>query len=166
MLKYQTFLRNFIKNAFYSRNLVINKNWCIQKLPLRHSFVAAQRNIVGLLLPHTVSPVAMSVGPRQRTVRSDSRSSCNCRNFSTDLDQTIAKKMHEVKPFQRLPDNVKPKHYKLSLVPDLKSFLFRGDVSIQIEVGLTFHMPVFGKKQISSLHYIFLRITFVQYPLQ
>lgn len=145
MFNFQRFTSYFMNNASCSRNLVINKNWCIHKLPLRHSFVAAQRNIVGLLLLHTVSSVAMSVGPRQRTVRSDSRSSCNCRKFSTDFDQTIAKKMHEVKPFQRLPDNVKPRHYKLSLVPDLQLFIFRGDVSIQIEVGLTFHMPVFRK---------------------
>lgn len=146
MFKYQRIISKALQNAVCSRNLVIDKNCCIKKIPLRHSFVSAQRKIVCLRLLHTVSPVAMSVGPRQRTVRSDSRSSCNnCRNFSTDLDQTIAKKMPEVKPFQRLPDNVKPKHYKLSLVPDLKSFIFRGDVSIQIEVGLTFHMPVFVK---------------------
>lgn len=136
MFSLQKFIPNIQKHLIGCRNITINKNWCIEKVPLRHSFVAAQRKIVRLRLLHTVSPVAMSVGPRQRTVTSDSRSSCNCRKFSTDLDQTIAKKMHEVKPFQRLPDNVRPKHYKLSLVPDLKSFIFRGDVSIQIEVGL------------------------------
>lgn len=146
MLKLETFISIVQKNLSSYRNVVIDKNWCIQKVPLRHSFVTAQRKIVRLRLLHTVSPVAMSVGPRQRTVTSDSGRSCNYRKISTDLDQTIANKMHEVKPFQRLPDNVKPKHYKLSLVPDLKSFIFRGDVSIQIEVGLSFHMPVFSVK--------------------
>lgn len=42
--------------------------------------------------------------------------------------------MPEGKPFERLPENVKPKHYQLSLVPDLKSLTFQGEVSIQIEV--------------------------------
>lgn len=146
MLNFQKLIPNIQRNVSLYRNVAIDKNWCIQRVPLRHSFVTAQRKIVRLRLLHTVSPVAMSVGPRQRTVTSDSVSSCNYRKISTDLDQTIANKMHEVKPFQRLPDNVKPKHYKLSLVPDLKSFIFRGNVSIQIEVGLSFHMPVFAIK--------------------
>lgn len=150
MLNLQKLISNVQKNLLACRNIIINKNWCIEKVPLRHSFDAAQRKIVRLRLLHTVSTVAMSVGPRQRTVLSDSRSN-NYRKFSTDLDQTIAKKMHEVKPFQRLPDNVKPKHYKLSLVPDLKSFIFRGDVSIQIEVGLLSICRYLPEKYISRI---------------
>lgn len=146
MLNLKKIISNVQKSMSCYRNTVIDKNWCIQKVPLRHSFVTAQRKIVRLRLLHTVSPVAMSVGPRQRTVTSDSGSSRNYRKVSIDLDHTNANKMHEVKPFQRLPDNVKPKHYKLSLVPDLKLFCFRGDVSIQIEVGLSFHMPVLSIK--------------------
>lgn len=40
------------------------------------------------------------------------------------------------KPFERLPTSVKPKHYKLVLTPDLKRFIFKGEVFIQIEVSL------------------------------
>lgn len=137
----QRLIPNCLKNASLYRNSVIVKNWCILKVPLRHSFVTAPRKIVRLRRYHSVSAVAMSVGQKQGTFYSDSPISCNCSNYqkvSTVLDQTTTRKMPEVKPFQRLPDNVKPKHYKLSLVPDLKSFIFRGDVSIQIEVGLPF----------------------------
>lgn len=45
-------------------------------------------------------------------------------------------KMPERKPFERLPTSVKPKHYKLVLTPDLKTFVFKGEVSIQIEVRI------------------------------
>ena len=39
------------------------------------------------------------------------------------------------KPFERLPGTVRPKHYVLSLLPDLKALVFDGDVAVQIEVG-------------------------------
>lgn len=42
--------------------------------------------------------------------------------------------MPEVKPFERLPTSVVPKHYALLLTPDLKTFTFKGEVSIQIQV--------------------------------
>ncbi|GJQ68392.1 Psa [Trypoxylus dichotomus] len=42
--------------------------------------------------------------------------------------------MPEGKPFERLPDTVKPKHYTLSIKPDLKAFTFEGQVKIEIEV--------------------------------
>lgn len=44
-------------------------------------------------------------------------------------------RMPESKPFERLPDFAKPKHYSLSLRPDLKSFEFSGDVNVEVEVG-------------------------------
>lgn len=53
---------------------------------------------------------------------------------------TAKAKMPERKPFERLPTSVKPKHYKLVLTPDLKTFVFKGEVSIQIEVRIK-HMP-------------------------
>lgn len=45
-------------------------------------------------------------------------------------------KMPTGKPFERLPETVKPKHYRLILTPDLKSLTFHGEVSTEIEVGL------------------------------
>lgn len=147
------FVLKFSKQISNYENLLLQGNWCILKVPLRHSFVSAPRKIVGLRLLHSVSPVAvaMSVGQRQRTdTRTrDSRITCNsinCRNLSTVFQKIDTRKMPEVKPFQRLPDNVKPVHYKLSLVPDLKSFNFRGDVSIQIEVGLFPYAGIYDKK--------------------
>ncbi|KXZ75511.1 Puromycin-sensitive aminopeptidase-like Protein [Tribolium castaneum] len=38
------------------------------------------------------------------------------------------------KPFERLPETVRPKHYVLELVPDLKALVFDGTVAVQIEV--------------------------------
>jgi aminopeptidase N len=38
------------------------------------------------------------------------------------------------KPFERLPETVRPQHYVLSLVPDLKALVFDGDVAVRIEV--------------------------------
>lgn len=43
--------------------------------------------------------------------------------------------MSEGKEFQRLPKNVVPKHYGLTLTPDLKTFEFEGKVDIDIEVN-------------------------------
>lgn len=38
------------------------------------------------------------------------------------------------KEFERLPKNVVPKHYSLTLTPNLKTFTFDGKVDIDIEV--------------------------------
>lgn len=43
--------------------------------------------------------------------------------------------MPESKPFERLPKTVVPKHYDLLLKPDLKSFVFEGKVTVQIQVN-------------------------------
>ncbi|KAK9876801.1 hypothetical protein WA026_015039 [Henosepilachna vigintioctopunctata] len=45
--------------------------------------------------------------------------------------------MCDDKTFQRLPTTVKPKHYNLKLVPDLKNLIFQGEVDIEIEVKET-----------------------------
>lgn len=38
------------------------------------------------------------------------------------------------KPFERLPANVVPKNYNLSLEPDLKNFSFKGNENVSVEV--------------------------------
>ena len=43
--------------------------------------------------------------------------------------------MPEKKPFERLPKNVVPQNYALTLKPDLKAFTFEGSEEISIEVG-------------------------------
>ena len=42
--------------------------------------------------------------------------------------------MPEPLPFERLPSNVKPKHYNLTLQPNLTKCIFHGSVDIDIEV--------------------------------
>ncbi|KAI4470181.1 protease m1 zinc metalloprotease [Holotrichia oblita] len=51
-----------------------------------------------------------------------------------NIVQNLNVKMPEGKPFERLPETVKPKHYTLSIKPDLKAFTFEGQVKIEIEV--------------------------------
>lgn len=43
--------------------------------------------------------------------------------------------MPETKPFERLPSSVVPKHYNLKLQPDLKTFVFVGEVDIKVKVS-------------------------------
>lgn len=43
------------------------------------------------------------------------------------------------KPFERLPATVRPTHYVLELLPDLKELIFVGNVSVDIEVGAICH---------------------------
>lgn len=40
-----------------------------------------------------------------------------------------------MKPFERLPADVIPKHYRLSLTPNLKTFDFLGEVSVDLEIA-------------------------------
>ncbi|XP_022902061.2 puromycin-sensitive aminopeptidase [Onthophagus taurus] len=49
-------------------------------------------------------------------------------------DNNSQVRMPESKPFQRLPDTVRPVHYSLTLKPDLKTFAFDGRLAIEIEV--------------------------------
>lgn len=90
-----------------------------------------------------VQSVAVSLGRRQFDYSGFfSKGNTTTRYYSILPDTTT--KMPEEKPFQRLPENVKPKHYQLSLVPDLKTLTFQGDVSIQIEVGLFYSLTYAG----------------------
>jgi hypothetical protein len=43
--------------------------------------------------------------------------------------------MSESKPFERLPKSVVPKHYDLKLKPDLKTFIFEGQETVNVEVS-------------------------------
>lgn len=43
--------------------------------------------------------------------------------------------MPENKPFQRLPNNVIPKHYALELIPNLEKFTFKGKTAVKVSVS-------------------------------
>lgn len=61
----------------------------------------------------------------------------NNRSLSTVVHRAVISnnEMTEIKPFERLPKTVVPKHYQLTLMPDLKSFSFDGEVNITIVVS-------------------------------
>ncbi|NP_001268818.1 puromycin-sensitive aminopeptidase-like isoform X1 [Bombyx mori] len=42
--------------------------------------------------------------------------------------------MPENKPFQRLPNNVIPKHYALELIPNLEKFTFKGKTAVKVSI--------------------------------
>lgn len=111
-----------------------NCNCCyrISQIPLyRPAPGSRQRNRSRL-----VYSVAVSLGRRTDC----GFGSINRYYSSTAVDtivQNLDVKMPEGKPFERLPDTVKPKHYWLSIKPDLKAFTFEGQVKIAIEVGPT-----------------------------
>ncbi|XP_050301023.1 puromycin-sensitive aminopeptidase [Anthonomus grandis grandis] len=92
-----------------------------------HAFAAARSR---LLSPF---PSIVSVGYRRHRYDSSTVVTNYYRNFSSAVKANI-KMPRATKPFQRLPKNVKPQHYALNLVPDLKSLTFKGDVSVKIEV--------------------------------
>lgn len=68
-------------------------------------------------------------------IRGRSSSSTTTSSSSSLIKELIKVKMPEAKQFERLPTNVKPVHYNLTIKPDLKKCTFQGEVSIQIEVG-------------------------------
>lgn len=84
----------------------------------------------------SVHAVAVSVGrqstQQQRTLAAAAAQGRN--TYGTVLNREQLVNMVEKKPFQRLPASVKPKHYVLTLSPDLKALTFNGEVSIHIEV--------------------------------
>lgn len=112
----------FITNCAYSNRKIV---------PL-------QRPLSSCVCPGRVRPnhfhshsVAVSVG-----LGRDRWTGCvYSKSYGTVLTEAKAK-MPERKPFERLPTTVKPKHYKLVLTPDLKTFIFKGEVSVQIEVRI------------------------------
>lgn len=61
------------------------------------------------------------------------------RRLSTVISTKAA--MTESKPFERLPKSVVPKHYGLTLSPNLTTFVFEGEVNIDLQVSFNFYAP-------------------------
>lgn len=57
------------------------------------------------------------------------------RNQPLSMGKTEAGQIIEKKPFQRLPKTVTPLHYDLFLKPNLESFIFDGNVSVNVQVS-------------------------------
>ncbi|XP_008559136.1 puromycin-sensitive aminopeptidase isoform X1 [Microplitis demolitor] len=61
----------------------------------------------------------------------------NNKKYLSELTSAIFKKTMatvEKKPFYRLPENIRPRHYEITLVPDIDKFTFKGCQSVEIEV--------------------------------
>ena len=78
-------------------------------------------------------PVSQYISPRYTR----SRESVITFSVHARKESTMASK----EPFQRLPTDVKPMNYDISLTPNLKSFTFQGTEDISVEVGHC--LPVF-----------------------
>jgi hypothetical protein len=64
--------------------------------------------------------------------------------------------MPESKPFERLPKSVVPKHYNLQLKPDLKTFVFEGQETVNVEVS-------YGKRCVLSVSMYAYKDCFIAY---
>lgn len=51
----------------------------------------------------------------------------------------------EKKQFQRLPTNIRPRHYEITLIPDMKKFIFDGTQNVDIEVINILYFTLFIK---------------------
>lgn len=121
----------------YNNRCCYRRYSSIPLYPRPASGVVRQRNRSRL-----VYSVAVSLG---RRTDSDQIGSINANSkfYGTVAAETIVQnsgivvKMPEGKAFERLPEIIKPRHYALSIKPDLKAFTFEGRVKIEIEVGPT-----------------------------
>ncbi|XP_060534804.1 puromycin-sensitive aminopeptidase [Cylas formicarius] len=107
------------------------RNWCARasRIPLTATLPAPRTR--GSRLRQSI----VSVGLRYHRSRVVVGAFSNFCGYCTSATAEIARKMPAAtKPFQRLPTNVKPEHYRLTLEPDWKTLTFKGDVSIKIEV--------------------------------
>lgn len=74
---------------------------------------------------HTIQSVAVSLGrPGSLLV-----------NFYCTGKAVERSYVQDMKTYERLPKDAVPKHYKLNLTPNLKTFDFDGEVSIEVEVS-------------------------------
>lgn len=108
---------------------------------------------------HTIQSVGVSVGRPGSVVA-----------FSSATAEKIQSAV--MKPFERLPKNAVPKHYRLTLTPNLKEFNFLGLVSVEIEVSwLLFenrkivlkHMPAYFTCFLFASVIYTLRVQFMYY---
>ncbi|XP_014604170.1 PREDICTED: puromycin-sensitive aminopeptidase isoform X1 [Polistes canadensis] len=87
----------------------------------------------------------------------NSNSVKQCQNYSTTIE-TRDQEMTGIteKPFRRLPKNVRPCHYDITLVPDITNFVFKGTENVHIEVLTPTDTIVLNSLEINikSAHYV------------
>lgn len=106
--------------------------YCRRAVPLFNTALSSRAYGIRVRAFHSV---AVSVGRQLDSFRVYGAS--GSKTYVTVVKKSEVE-MPEVKPFERLPSTVQPEHYKLVLIPDLKTFTFKGEVSIQIKVFLTY----------------------------
>ncbi|XP_012260332.2 puromycin-sensitive aminopeptidase isoform X1 [Athalia rosae] len=69
---------------------------------------------------------------------------------TTNVEEVVKQKMPsaEKKPFRRLPTDVRPYHYDISLTPDLAKFTFNGEERVHIDVKNCTHTVVLNSLDI------------------
>lgn len=129
------FIVRLVVSPFKQRQFS-NYNYKKLNIPLVNvipTLKASSRNRFDL---RPIYSVAVSLGRPTRVSHYCYRNNNNIsKREQSSFNKESKVKMPEAKPFERLPTNVKPIHYNLTIKPDLKKCTFQGEVSIKIEVG-------------------------------
>ena len=80
------------------------------------------------------------------------------RGFSVKIEGLWDKMSTEKKLFQRLPTDICPYHYQISLKPDLKNFICEGEESIHVDVSREFKILYFISFIFYFTQFVFLFI--------
>ncbi|XP_013146811.1 PREDICTED: aminopeptidase M1 isoform X2 [Papilio polytes] len=131
-------LLRIIRNSF-TYNLQNRKYYNLNRhyTSLREHRYNTKHELVAIRRERGVRYGASGAGAVATRVHSVTRS---LRYFSVEVERPtlpILKEkvtMPENKPFQRLPKNVVPKHYKLQLIPNLEKFTFSGKTEVKVSI--------------------------------